>query len=149
MALLAKGIWIVVADGERALFLVNQGTPDKPSLTLHEKMQGEGATMEQVDRPGRMQDTGRQQLSAMEMTDHDRIARDRFAETVAERINALVLKGKIGRLVMVAPPQTLGGLRAAISDQTQAAMVAEIDKDLTQHPLPKIGQLVASHIDPL
>lgn len=149
MALLAKGIWIVVADGERALFLENTGTPDKPKLSLREKAQAEDDGMELTDRPGRMQDTGRQQLSAMELTDHERLARERFAVTVAERINRLAGRDGVSRLVVVAPPQTLAVLRDHISDGARKAVLAEIDKDLTHHPLDKIGALVAADIDPL
>lgn len=149
MALLAKGIWVVVADGERALFLENIGTADKPKLSLHEKVQAEDDGMELTDRPGRMQDTGRQQLSAMELTDHERLARERFAVTVADRINKRAGRDGMSRLVVVAPPQTLAVLRDEISDTARKTVLAEIDKDLTHHPLDKIAKLVAADIDPL
>ncbi|TVS00942.1 MAG: host attachment protein [Rhodobacteraceae bacterium] len=149
MALLAKGIWIIAAGGERALFLENIGTPDKPKLSLHERAESDGTDMELADRPGRMQDTGKQQLSAMEMTDHDQLARDRFAAQVAAKINKLVTKKGIGRLIVVAPPHTLSVLRSEISDAARKTIMAEIDKDLTHHPLEKIGALVAADIDPL
>ena len=147
MALLAKGIWVVVADGERALLLENDGTPQKPRLVLRQKLESDGPGMDLADKPGRMQDTGRQQLSAMEPTDHDRIAADRFGADVAERIGALVEKGKISKVVVVAPPHTLGAMRDAYDGKTRAAILAEIDKDLTNHPLDKIGDLVAQDID--
>ena len=147
MALLAKGIWIVAAGGERALFLENIGTPDAPKLSLRERAESEGTGMELADRPGRMQDTGKQQLSALEMTDHDQLARDRFAAQVAAKINKLVTKQGISRLVVVAPPHTLSVLRNEISDTARKAVMAEIDKDLTHHPLEKIGTLVAADIE--
>ncbi|NYS24970.1 host attachment protein [Rhodobacteraceae bacterium 2376] len=147
MALLAKGVWALVADGERALFLENEGTPDKPRLALRRKLESAGADMELADKPGRMQDTGRQQLSAMELTDHDRIARDRFAQSVAETLNGMVAKKGIERLVIVAPPQTLSGLRDGVSDATRAVILAEIDKDLIHHPLDKVGKLIAQDIE--
>lgn len=149
MALLAKGIWVVVADGERALLLENEGTPREPRLVLHRKLESAGTEMDLTDRPGRMQDTGRQQLSAMELTDHDRIARDRFAAEVSGQLNALVGKGRISRLVVVAPPHTLGAMREAFSDATSGVILAEIDKDLTHHPLDRIAKLVVEEIDPV
>ncbi len=149
MALLAKGTWIVVAGGDTALFLENTGTPDKPRLSLHEREKSDGPDMELADRPGRMQDTGKQQLSALELTDHEQIARDRFAAVVAEKINKLVKKQGIARLVVVAPPKTLSVLRQEMSPATQKVVLAEIDKDLVHHPLEKIGALVAADIDGL
>lgn len=149
MALLAKGTWIVAAGGDSALFLENTGTPDKPKLSLHERVKSDGPEMELADRPGRMQDTGKQQLSALELTDHEQIARDRFAAGVAEKINKLVKKQDIGRLVVVAPPKTLSVLRHEMSPETKKVVLAEIDKDLIHHPLEKIGALVASDIDGL
>ena len=147
MALLAKGIWALVANGERALLLENEGTPAEPRLVVRHKLESAGADMELADKPGRMQDTGRQQLSAMELTDHDRMARDRFAHDVADAVNLMVKKKGISRLVIVAPPQTLAGLRNGVSDHTRAVILAEIDKDLSHHPLDKVGKLIAQDID--
>ena len=147
MALLAKGIWALVANGERALFLENEGTPDAPKMVLRRKLEGGEADMELVDKPGRMQDTGRQQLSAMELTDHDRLARERFAQEVAQVLNATVDKQEIRRLVIVAPPQTLAVLRDEVSDATRAATLVEVDKDYIQHSLDKVGKLIAQDIE--
>jgi protein required for attachment to host cells len=44
------------------------------------------------------------------------------------------------RLVIVAPPVTLGDLRTAISDQVRALVVGEIARDLTKIPNSEVAE---------
>ncbi|TIX03020.1 MAG: host attachment protein, partial [Mesorhizobium sp.] len=55
---LKHGLWIVVADGEKALFLRNEGNTRNPDLQVVQEMEQENpATREQgSDRPGRYND---------------------------------------------------------------------------------------------
>lgn len=151
MALLAKGTWIVVADGEKALLLENQGTPAAPKLQLHEKFEQEAPPTRELgtDRPGRMPDPGKSQLSAMEETDLQRVMKERFVAELAERVNTLVAKGKVSKLVLAAPPQSLGVLRSHLSAAASAAVIASLSKTLTHHTVEKIGTVVAADIDQL
>ncbi|MBK5928131.1 host attachment family protein [Rhodobaculum claviforme] len=151
MALLAKGTWVLLADGEKALICENTGTPRAPRLRLHAKMAQEViANRDQVtDRPGRMPDPGHNQRSAMEATDHARISKEQFAADVAERLNRLAGKVDIDRLVVVAAPQILSVLRDRIDPDLRARVMAELPKTLTQHPLSQLGGKVAELIDRL
>ena len=151
MALLAKGTWVVVADGEKALILENVGTPRAPRLKLHAKLATEAAPTRELatDRPGRFSDPGPSQRSAAEMTDLHRQAKERFAAEVTERINTLVARAEVHRLVIAAPPQTLSVLRDGLSPGVAQRVIAELPKTLTHHPLARLGGLVAEQIDPL
>lgn len=151
MALLAKGTWVVIADGEKALICENTGTPQEPKLSLHAKMEQELAPDRDLaaDRPGRMADPGEGQRSAMEATDHHRQSKDRFAAEVGAKVSALLARAGAQRLVLIAPPHSLPLLRAALSPAVAATVIAALPKTLTQQPLADLGAQVADLIDPL
>lgn len=151
MALLAKGTWVVLADGEKALICENTGTPRAPRLRLHAKMDQALAPQRELaaDRPGRMPDPGRNQRSAMEATDYNRQAKERFAADVAERVNRIAGKAEIGRLVIAAPPTLLAVLREGLTPEVGERIIAQLPKTLTQHPLSALGAKVADLIDPI
>jgi len=46
-------------------------------------------------------------------------------------------------LVIVAPPKTLADLRSAFHVDVQARIIAEINKDLTKHPIWEIEKHLA------
>ena len=54
-----------------------------------------------------------------------------FAKSMAKRLDQAALKKKFDRLILVAPPHTLGELRAALDKQTREKVSAELNKDLT------------------
>ncbi|HEX9238689.1 MAG TPA: host attachment protein [Xanthobacteraceae bacterium] len=47
-------------------------------------------------------------------------------------------------LVVVAPPRTLADLRKAFRPDVKKRIVAEIDKDLTKHPVDQIEKHLAA-----
>ncbi len=151
MALFPKGTVVVVADGEKAMILTNEGTASAPHLVVRTKREQEIGRNQDLltDRPGRMPDpgAGHTQRSAMEMPDPVREAKERFAEELAGRINQLKLNG--AKLVIAAPPQLLAVIRDHLSPQTREKVLAELPKTLTQHPLSKMGAIIAADIDAL
>ena len=50
---------------------------------------------------------------------------------------------KVPALVIVAPPKTLADLRSAFHVDVQARIIAEINKDLTKHPIWEIEKHLA------
>ncbi|MFN3938523.1 MAG: host attachment protein [Gemmobacter sp.] len=149
MALLAKGMVVVVADGEKAMVLVNEGSPKAPRLMLRRKVEQEvGRNRELLsDRAGRMPDPGPRQRSAMELPDPAREAREHFAAELASELNG-ALEGE-ARIVLAAPPQTLAVLREHLAPALRARVLAELPKSLTHHPTDRIAAIVAADIDGL
>lgn len=144
--LLPKGVWIVVADGEKALVLENIGTPAEPKLSLIARDEAEpvvGAS----DRPGRMMDDGPGQRSALEQPDYARLNAENFATDLVAMLDRRLRRGQFSKLVLVAPPQVLGALRDEMDETLRGHVVAEVDKTLTNHPIPKIAEIVAAAID--
>lgn len=136
MAHLDHGTWVLVADGQKALFLENVTDAEAPNLVVRRVEEHDNPrTGEQgSDRPGRMPDTGPGQRSGLAQADWHMLDKARFAAELAEMLYKLVHRGTCRRLVLVAPPRILGALRPHLHKQVAACVVAEIGKDLTHHP---------------
>jgi protein required for attachment to host cells len=138
-----KITWIAVADGGKALILINDGTDRAPLLRVAAKNELENPPTGQqgADRPGRR--AGPDQRSAIESTDWHAFEESRFIEELAGRLNQAAGRGQFEQLVIAAPPKVLGMVRPALSAQATALVVAEISKDLTKHPVDVIEKHVA------
>lgn len=135
--------WVVIMDGEKALFLRNEGDEKFCNLRVfREFAQDNPPTREQgTDRPGRLNDPLGNK-SAVQETDWHRVAEDRFAEEISGRLYQLAHKGRFDELVLCAPPKLLGTLRKSLHKEVRDRIVAEIDKDLTGHPISEIENIL-------
>ncbi|HEX5079828.1 MAG TPA: host attachment protein [Geminicoccaceae bacterium] len=130
-------IWVLVADASRArLFRVEQ-----PQLALRaaldEELIGSNLPSREIasDRPGRTFDRGGQGRHAMEPpTDPARYAQEVFARDIGRLLDEKRKSRLFERLVVVAPPQFLGDLRAAMPQHLRGAVGAEVAKDLSKLP---------------
>ncbi|MFV0359182.1 host attachment protein [Tropicimonas sp.] len=140
MTRISHGTWVLIADGEKALFLRNDLDAQNPDLNLViEKRQDDPPNREQQsDRPGRRADGGDNQRSAMEEADWHRLAKERFADELARLLYSKAHDGAFTRLVIVAPPVVLGELRRRLHKEVADKVVAEIPKTLTNVPLDRI-----------
>ncbi|MEC5325760.1 host attachment protein [Aurantimonas sp. A3-2-R12] len=130
---------VLVADGRKALVLRNEGGPFNPNLTVEHVLEAPDnpPTSEQgSDEPGRTQTQGRR--SAVGQTDWHAAAEAAFASKVAEEIDRLCARENVRALIVVAPPKALADLRGRFTDAVRKLIVAEIDKDLTKHPVGEI-----------
>lgn len=141
---LTQGTWVVVADGEKALFLENLTDGENPHLDVVRSFEQDNPKdIEQsANRPGRMADTGQGQRSALDDTDWHELAKERFAADLADRLYKRAHKGEYDKIVLVAAPATLGQLRAEIHQEVEEKVIGEIPKDLTNHPLDEIEKIV-------
>ncbi|ANT59195.1 MULTISPECIES: host attachment protein [Roseobacteraceae] len=150
MAILTNGTWVLIADGEKALFLRNDVDEQDPDLNVVriEEQENPSDREQSANRPGRMHDGGPGQKSAVEDTDWHELAKERFADDLAEILYKQAHKGKFDRIVLVAPPATLGELRSKLHKEVSDKVVAELDKTLTNHPLDKIEKLLRDEFAP-
>jgi protein required for attachment to host cells len=141
---LKRGLWIVVADGEKALFLENRGDTQYPDLQVVQEMeQANPATREQgSDRPGRYSDGPSVHRSAVEDTDWHRLGKERFADEIAERLYKLAHRGAFKEMVLIAPPQVLGDMRRKLHKEVAEKITVEISKTLTNHTIVDIENLL-------
>ena len=141
---LEQGTWVLVADGEKALFLENITDAEDPHLKVFDKeTQDNPPTREQAaNRPGRFHDGPSAHRSAVADTDWHALEKERFADDLADMLYAHAHKGAFDRIVLVAPPNILGELRERLHSEVRDKVVGEIDKTLTNHPLHEIEKIV-------
>ena len=137
--------WVVIANGEKALFMVNKGDAEHPHLDVfREEEQDNPPNREQAaNRPGRFNDGPSVHRSAVADTDWHQLAKDRFAKDLADILYKQAHANKFDALVIAADPSTLGELRKQMHQAVTERIVAEFDKDLTNHPIDKIEQMLA------
>jgi protein required for attachment to host cells len=141
---LKHGIWVMVADGEKALFLRNAGDNKYPNLEVVQEMQQDNPpTREQgSDSPGRYNDGPSVHRSAVEDTDWHRIGKERFADEIAARLYKLAHSGEFNEIVLVAPPMLLGTMRKKLHKEVGDKVTAEVPKTLTNHAIFEIEALL-------
>ncbi len=142
--LLKQDTWVLVADGEKALFLKNVGDLANPNLQVIREMHEENPpTREQgSDRPGRFNDGPSVHRSAVDDTDWHRIAKERFADEIAARLYKMAHRGDFDRLVLVAPPLVLGEMRKKLHKEVADKVVGEFAKTLTKMPVVEIEEML-------
>lgn len=136
--------WMVVADGEKALFLYNEGDAAFPHLKVFRGVEHVNPPSREqgTDRPGRLSDAGTVHRSAVSETDWHRAEKGRFAREIAETLYGFAHSGQFDCLILVAPPAVLGDLRKELHAQVTSRIIAEVPKDLTKHPIDQIETLV-------
>jgi len=142
--------WVLIADGEKALLLRNEGDAEYPNLQVVREIHEENPpTREQgADRPGRLRDdvgrgaSGQHHVSAVQDTDWHRIAKERFADEIADRLYRMAHRGDYERIILVAPPLVLGEMRHKLHKEVEAKVVGEVAKTLTSHPVPEMEKIL-------
>lgn len=136
--------FVVVADGRKLLFLRNEGDEAYPNLQVeHAQVQDNPPARDQsTDAPGRSFSSVGPGRSAYTETDFHQLEEDRFAAEAADLINRRALAQEFDRLIIVAPPRTLGEMRKHYHKETEQRLIGEVDKTLTGHPLPEIEQVL-------
>lgn len=69
---------------------------------------------------------------------------DRFAAETADLLKRRAMAHHFEKLIVVAPPHTLGTLRKHYHDEVERRLVGEIGKDLTGHPVDEIERIIAA-----
>jgi protein required for attachment to host cells len=146
-AMKATRTWIVVADGDQAKIFEHDG----PGRGLHAV---KALNLEQdhlraqdimADKPGRaFSSAGPGSRSSVDYrSDPVEVRERRFVERLAQVLEEKRQEGAFDRLVIAAAPAALGDLRPALSEDLKAMILAELPKDLTNVPTPKL----AEHLD--
>jgi protein required for attachment to host cells len=133
--------FVFVGDGRKALFLRNDGDEKSPNLKTEKVFEEENPFSHEqgTERPGHISkgsQTGRR--STVEPTDWHDIEEHLFARKVAAAMEQMIRVSNVKALIVVAPPRTLAELRDAFHSDVKACILAEINKDLTKHPIAEI-----------
>ena len=135
--------YVFVGDGHKALVFRNEGSPEFPNLKTEWVFvdQKNPPTHDQgSDRPGRSHSSVGPGRSSVSQTDWHELEEHKFAREAAAALEKMVRERKVEALVVVAPARALADLRKAFHDDVKKKIVAEIDKDLTKHPVDEIGK---------
>jgi len=148
MTQIDNGTWVLIADGEKALFLENKTDGQDPFLEVfREEEQDNPPNREQAaNRPGRFNDGPSVHRSAVDDTDWHELAKDRFAHDLADILYKQAHKGRFDKLVIVAPPNTLGELRQEMHQEVTQKVIGEVPKTLTNHPIDEIEKIVSTEL---
>jgi protein required for attachment to host cells len=142
--LIPQDTLVLVGDGRRALFLRNKGGAGHPDLFTEESLERKNPPSREqgTDKPGRYAGPDGKSRSATEETDWHQQAEDRFAAEIAELLYKKAHGHEFEKLIVVAPPRTLGVMRSAFRKEVAAKVSAEVAKDLTSHDLRDIARLL-------
>ncbi|WP_101068246.1 host attachment family protein [Roseovarius salinarum] len=145
---LRQGTWVLVADGEKAMFLENLTDGEDPYLRVlrHEEQENPRHGEQTSDRPGRMPDAGVGQRSSMQEADWHKLAKDRFASEMADLLYRYAHMNAFSRIVLVAPSKVLGALRDQLHKEVSQRVIAEVSKDMTNHPVNEVERLLKTEL---
>jgi len=135
---------VLVADGRKSLFFRNDGDAEFPRLVVEDRR----AHADLKDREWKRDAQGQRPSSATPgqdstaETDFHQLEEDRFAAATAALLADRAREKAVGELIVVAPPRALGEMRKHYDKVVQAKIVAEVDKDLVNHPVEKLEEVL-------
>lgn len=146
MATIPAGAWVMIGDGEKALFLRNEGDAAHPNLAVIRAAHHDNPpTREQgAGQRGRAPSGSASGQSALEETDWHRLGKERFAKDIAERLYKAAHRGEYDELIVAAPPLVLGELRKALHKEVESRILFDVPKTLTNHPVGEIEKALAA-----
>ncbi|HVI98734.1 MAG TPA: host attachment family protein [Sphingomonas sp.] len=142
---LPQDAFVMVADGRKMLFFRNEGDAARPNLVVeHARVQNNPPDRDQSsDAPGTAFSSNGSGRSSYQETDFHQLEEDRFAAEVAAMLKQRAFANDYEKLIVVAPPRTLGELRKHYHKEVADRLIGEIDKDLTGHPVDQIEKALA------
>jgi protein required for attachment to host cells len=145
MSRLHPRTWILVADSARARAL-EWGGLDSALMPVegfdfrYHHQHGRDLV---TDRPGRVHESASVTRHAIEPhVDPVRQTEQRFAATVAGALAAALDRDAYDRLIVIAGPTMLGDLRGLFTSTVRAAVLTEVDKDLTHLTNPDLQHYI-------
>lgn len=139
--------WILIADGARARIFANLGPGKGIAPVEGGVLKSDHAPSRELasDRPGRTFESADVTRHAIDPAqDPHRELKRAFAVRLATFIEEHLAENAFDRLVLVAPPVTLGDLRAALSNPVKQRVSAELDNDLTNTPVEELPKHLAT-----
>lgn len=142
--------WILLADGTRARIAQNDGPQRGVTWAFDDDITGDNLPNREMvsDRPGRTFDRGGQGRHAMEpRSDPHEQAKKSFARELAAFLERHAARGSYDRLIIAAPPKSLGDLRNVLPASVRKSVSAELHKDLVHVPIKQLAGHLASVLD--
>jgi protein required for attachment to host cells len=146
-----RDTWILVADSSRARLLNTDRSFTDPTLVQELDHPDSRAKTSELVAGSRGRTSPRNSDStrraAMEpSTSPKDVEIDRFSRELADLLHDLHVSNELSSLVLIAPPEFLGRLRAVISGPVAATIRAELDKSYVHERPEVIGQILAERL---
>jgi protein required for attachment to host cells len=138
---IAHDALVLVADGRKSLFLRNEGDGEHLNLVVEDQHAQAGLKDRELKADASGQSATQRGSSGhgtMGETDFHQQEEDRFAADTAALLTKRAQRNEFEELIIVAPPRTLGELRQHYDKAVEGKIVAEVDKDLVNHPIDKL-----------
>lgn len=143
--LIPQNMLVITVDGQNARLLRNSGSATDPRFTVVEERRTDIPPDRDLmsDRPGRSFASAAPVRHAyQEDSIHDRTEAE-FAVGALDMLDRA--DAGSGPVVLIAPPQTLGVLRAKMPQKCRDRITHEINKDLNAHTPQEISAFLASY----
>jgi protein required for attachment to host cells len=146
---LPQGAWVLVADGEKALFLVNRGDDQDMFLDVMRKEEHENPQAQEwaANRPGRFNDGPGVHRSAVQDTDWHQLEKERFASDLADYLYKRAHEGAFDKLAIAASRPALAELRDNLHKEVLDRIILDVPKVLTNHPIDEIEHIISKEIE--
>jgi protein required for attachment to host cells len=146
MVMKSERTWVMIADGAHAKMF--EFTPEKPRLEIVKDIAFTidlPATHDLVsDRPGRVFEShGYANHAKAPRSDPHRELKRGLAREVAGTLQTSLDAKRYDKLILVAPPVTLGDLRQALAESVRACVTDELAKDLVKLPASELQEHLA------
>lgn len=142
--------WVVLADGARGQIFLSEGPGHletaRDQVFIGSRLPGREI---EADRPGRTFDSaGEGRHAYVAPTDPRRKQKEEFARAIAAVLEDGADDGSYERLVLVAPPKTLGDLRALLSKRVARCVSSEVPKNLIEVPMHELPDRLRDVLKP-
>jgi protein required for attachment to host cells len=136
---------VLVTDGRKMLLLRNGGLDGKIQLRTesHDFRDDDKNRDIRSDAPGLSGQSAGFGRPALDEPDYHQLDENIWAAKTAEILNVRALENDFEKLVVIAPPRTMGELRQHWHKATLSRIVAEITKEMTDRPITEIESLLA------
>jgi protein required for attachment to host cells len=129
---------LLVADGEKMMFLRNHGNGPQPEFQV-ETRQDRPDLPDNGGKPGTATGGGDQ--------DYHKDEENRFAAHLADQLRMRALAHDFEALIIIAPPRTLGELRKNLHPEVEKRVIMELAKEMTDRPIPDINAMLMTRGD--
>jgi protein required for attachment to host cells len=124
---------LLVADGEKMMFLRNHGNGAQPEFQVETRQ----------NRPDLADHDGKQgTATGGGDQDYHKDEENRFAAGLAEQLRMRALAHDFDALIIIAPPRTLGELRKNLHVEVEKRIIMELAKEMTDRPIPDITAML-------
>lgn len=144
--------WILIANGARARILNYLGRQSGVQQLPDCDWRSEHAPDRELasDRPGRAFDSvGKSRHAIDPHASAHRLNKAAFAREMSRFLHEKFIAGEFDRLVLIAPPKTLGDMREHLTGKLSKSLFAQVPLDLTHIPNDEIDSYLKQHVPTL